>query len=459
MNLSDVVYGPWAITPEMHSVILDIYAKRVAGDKLDAEGLAALEAKLDRKLENERKPYSVVDGVAVLPLVGVMVKRGNMFIRISGGVSTQIFAQEFTQALNDPEVRALVINADTPGGAVEGTPDLAEMVYNSRGTKPSLAWSDGTIASAGTWVTSAADKVYISSDVVVTGSIGVVTQHTDYSRRQKKNGVKTTEITAGKYKRIASPYSPLSNEGKDTIQGQLDYIYSVFVDAVAKHRGMDVEDVLDRAADGRIFVGRQGIDAGLVDGIKSFNEVLQEARELASGSKNNTRFVRANTGVKDVDKKEIEEKYPDIVGQIRVETERQVLSGLTADAVRNSAPSIAQELEQAGAQGELDRIKGIRELVSGPGAQAYSNLIAGMELDGKSTAAEVAVAIVKEDKQLLAGAAKKQVDGANPLVDGAPSPDDGGGMKTIKQAEFNAMSPVDKKKVADEIRAGLVELV
>ena len=459
MNLADIVYGPWAITPQMHSVILDIYAKHVMGDNLDAEGLASLEAKLGRKLENERKPYSVVDGVAVLPLVGVMAKRANMFMQISGGVSTQIFAQEFIRAINDPEVSAIIINADTPGGSVDGTPDLGDVIYNARGIKPILAWSDGTIASAGTWVASAADKVYISSDVVVTGSIGVVTQHTDYSKAQKKEGVKTTEITAGKYKRIASSYSPLSDEGKATIQGQLDYIYSGFVDAVAKHRGMSVDDVLARAADGRIFIGRQGIDAGLVDGIKSFNEVLQEARELAAGSKNNTRFVRAKTGAKNVDIKELEEKYPAIVGQIRVETEQQVLAGLTAAAVRNSAPSVAQELKQEGAKAEIARINGIRELVGGPGAQAYSDLIARMELDGKSTAADVAVAIVKEDKKILAEAREKQEKGANPLVDGAPAPEEGGGVKTIKQAEFNAMSPVDRKQVADAIRDGLVELV
>ena len=444
MNISDVVYGPWAITPEMHSVILDIYAKHVMGDRLDAEGLAALEEKLGRKLENERKPYSVVDGVAVLPLVGVMAKKANMFIRISGGVSTQIFAQEFIQALNDPQVRALVINADTPGGAVEGTPDLAEVIYNARGTKPMIAWSDGTIASAGIWAVSAADKVYISSDVVVTGSIGVVTQHTDYSKRQKKAGVKTTEITAGKYKRIASPYSPLSSEGKATIQGQLDYIYSGFVDTVAKHRGMGVEEVLDRAADGRIFIGRQGIEAGLVDGIKSFNEVMQEARELASGSIRNTRFVRAKTGARSVDKKEMEEKYPDIVGQIRVETEQQVLSGLTSEAVKNSAPEVASTLIEEGAQRELNRIAGIRSLVGGPGAQAYSDLVAGMELDGHSTAETVAVAIVKEDKKILAEARDKQEKGANPLVDGAAAPDDGGQAKVMSRSDFDAMSRQDK---------------
>ena len=447
MNLADVVYGPWAVTPEMHSTIIDIYDRHVRGDKLD---VAAMEARLGKKLENERKPYSVVDGVAVLPLVGVMAKKANMFMQISGGVSTQIFAQEFTQALNDPEVSALVINADTPGGAVEGTPELAEVIYNARGAKPILAWSDGTIASAGTWVASAADKIYISSDVVVTGSIGVVTQHTDISKRQKRSGVKTTEITAGKYKRISSAYSPLSNEGKATIQGRLDYIYSGFVDAVAKHRGMDIEDVLGRAADGRIFIGRQGIEAGLVDGIKSFNEVMQEARELASGSKNNTRFVPSQEAKVKMDKAELEGKYPDIFGQIRVETEATVLKGLTVEAVQNSAPGVAQELKQAGAQGELDRIAGIRDLVSGPGAQAHSDLVAGMELDGKSTAGEVAVAIVKEDKKILAEAREKQNKGANPLVDGAASPDDGAQKKVMKRTEFDALSSSQKTAFLSE---------
>jgi signal peptide peptidase SppA len=454
MNLADIMYGPWAVTPEMYGTILDIYGRYVRGEKADFE---AIEANIGRKLENERKPYSVVDGVAVLPLIGVMAKRGNMFMRISGGVSTQIFAQEFTQALNDPEVSALVINADTPGGAVDGTPDLAEVIYKARGTKPILAWSDGTIASAGIWVASAADKVYISSDVVVTGSIGVVTQHTDYSKRQKKDGVKTTEITAGKYKRVASAYSPLSNEGMATIQGQLDYIYSGFVDSVAKHRGMDVEDVLSRAADGRIFIGRQGIEAGLVDGIKSFNEVMQEARELASASKKNTRFVRAKTGAITVNKQELEEKYPDIVGQIRVETEQQVLAGLTPDAVRNSAPAVASELVETGAKRELNRIAGIRDLVGGPGAQAYSDLVASMELDGKSTASDVAVKIVKEDNQLLAGARQQQVKDANPPVDGAGEPPIE--TKQIKQADFNAMSPGQKKEIVAGIRAGQVELI
>jgi ClpP class serine protease len=214
--------------------------------------------------------------------------------------------------------------------------------------------------------------------------------------------------------------------------------------------------VLARAADGRTFIGRQGIEAGLIDDIKTFSEVMQEARELASGSRNNTRFVRAKTG-ESVNKQEMEEKYPDIVGQIRVETEQQVLSDLTADAVQNSAAGVAQELKQAGAKDELARIKGIRDLVGGPGAQAYSDLVADMELDGKSTASDVAVAIVKEENKLLAKARQQQVNNANPPVDGAGEPPIE--TKQIKQADFNAMSPGQRKEIVAGIRAGQVELI
>jgi signal peptide peptidase SppA len=437
MNLADIVYGPWAVTPEMHSIILEIYDRHVRGDKAD---ISAIEAALGKKLDNKQKPYSVIDGVAVLPLCGVMAKKANMFMRIYGGVSTQIFAHEFTAALNDPDVSALVINADTPGGAVEGTPELAEVIYNARGTKPVLAWSDGTIASAGVWVSTAADKVYISSDVVVTGSIGVVTQHVDISKREKKFGVKTTEITAGKYKRIASAYSPLSKEGRADIQGLLDHVYSIFVDAVAKHRGMDVEDVLARSADGRVFIGQQGVTAGLVDGIKSFNEVLQEARELASGLKINTRLGRGQEARGKMDKTELEEKYPEIVGQIRVETEAAVISGLTVEGMQNSAPAVATALKEAGAQGERDRIAGVRAQAL-PG---HEDLIAAMELDGKSTGADTAMAIVQAEKGLVAGAKKKQVDGANPPVDGAAVPDDETSSKNMKRCDFDAMSRSEK---------------
>lgn len=451
MNLADIVYGPWMVTREMHSEIMAIYDRRVRGESAD---IPAVEAALGRKLDNQRKPYGVVDGVAVLPLVGVMAKRANLFMQISGGVSTEIFAQEFRAALADPDVSAIVINADTPGGAVDGTPDLAELVYSSRGTKPVLAWSNGTVASAGIYVATAAERLYISSDVVCTGSIGVVTAHVDVSRAQDMRGVKTTELTAGKYKRIASSYAPLSESGRADIQGQLDHIYSVFVDAVATQRGMGVDDVLERAADGRVFLGRQGIDAGLVDGIMTFEQVLDEARRMAGGN-NNSGVIRAKEDGGRMNASELEQKYPDAVAAIRTETEATVIANMTAEGIKNTSPAVWAEIKAAGAQAERDRIADVRANAL-PG---HDDLVAKAEADGKSTGADVAMAIVRAERELTANARAKQEATANPPVDAAEEPVDGGSVKKIKKDEFNGLSVAEKQEVVKMIRNGQADLV
>lgn len=442
MNLADIVYGPWMVTQEMHSEIMVIYDRHVRGESAD---IPAIEAALGRRLDNERKPYGVIDGVAVLPLIGVMAKRANLFMQISGGVSTEIFANEYRAALADPDVSAIVINADTPGGAVDGTPDLAELVYSSRGTKPVLAWSNGTVASAGIYVATAADRLYISSDVVCTGSIGVRQDHIDVSRREDMKGVKRTTLTAGKYKAMAGSNAPLSESGRAYIEDQLNHIYSVFVDAVARHRGMSVDDVLDRAADGRVFLGKQGIDAGLVDGIMTFEQVLDEARRMAGGD-NNSGVIRAkrNSGGR-MNASELEQKYPDAVAAIRTETETAVIANMTAEGIKNTAPAVWAEIKAAGAQAERDRIADVRANAL-PG---HEDLVAKAEADGKSTGADVAMAIVRAERELTAKARKSQEDNANDPVDGAHAPDDGG-KKNMKRAEFDALPAAQKTAFLSE---------
>lgn len=435
MNLSDIVNGPWAITPAMHQTVHEIYARHLRGEAAD---LPKIKSFFCIDLNNERKPYQVIDGVAVLPLIGVMAKRANLLMAISGGVSTEIFANELKQTLSDPNVAAIVINGDTPGGTVDGTPELAAKILAAREIKPVITWSDGVLASAGVWAGSAASKVYISSDVVTVGSIGVVAAHTDVSAREAAAGYKVTEITAGKYKRIASSHAPLSESGRAAIQEQVDDIYSVFVDQVAAQRGMTVDDVLARAADGRVFIGKKAIAAGLVDGIMTFDEVLAEARRMAAGgTKINPRQGREK-GAK-MDAKELAVAHPEAVGQIRVETEKMVLAGLTAEAVSNSCPAVAATLREAGAKAERERIASVRAQAM-PGHEA---LIAQMELDGKSTGADAAMAIIGAEKEMLKGAREKQASKGNPPVAFAPPPADDG-KKTMKRAEFDKLAPGQK---------------
>lgn len=281
MKILDIVTSPWAIMPEKLVELQEIYITHLRGEKID---LASVEARLGRPLNNEPRPYEVQDGVAVLAIDGVISKRMNIFQKISGGVSSELLRRDFSQAMNDPDVHSVVLYIDSPGGAVDGTQELAREIHAARGQGKNLvAFSDGLMASAAYWIGAQAHRAYISGDTVTVGSIGVVARHIDVSRYEEKIGVKTTEITAGRYKRAASEYEPLTETGRRTIQEMLDHIYNAFLADVARARPqLSIEPVKTGKeetipwADGRLFLGRQAIEAGLVDGVSTLAAVISD---------------------------------------------------------------------------------------------------------------------------------------------------------------------------------------
>ncbi len=273
MRLLDVLNSPWAILPEQLREIQNIYLTHLRGEKIDIKGV---EARIGKPLKNETKGFEIFGNVAVLSLEGVLAQKMNLFTEISGGMSTELISKDLQEVLKDESVKSVILNIDSPGGTSSGTPELANQVYDARKFKRIVAFTDNLMASAAYWIGAAADAVVISSDVVQVGSIGVVTTHTDISKAEEMAGKKTTELVAGKYKRIASQYAPLTQEGRDVIQGHLDYIYSAFVEDVARFRGVSVTTVLADMADGRVFIGRQAIEAGLVDGVSTLDALIAD---------------------------------------------------------------------------------------------------------------------------------------------------------------------------------------
>ena len=271
MNALQILSSPWAIVPDKLFEIQEIYSTHLRGEKADIE---SIEARTGKPLQNDRKPYQVENGMAIIPIHGVIAKRMNMFSQISGGVSTQILGDDIRSALENTDIKGIILDVDSPGGTVDGTAELGQLIYKNRGVKPILAYTDGMIASAAYWIASAADQIFISGATTMVGSIGVVASHVDYSEYEKQKGIKTTEVYAGKYKRIASEHEPLSKEGQESIQERVDYLYSIFVDVIAKHRATTTNDVVNRMADGKIFIGQQAVNAGLVDGFTTFDELL-----------------------------------------------------------------------------------------------------------------------------------------------------------------------------------------
>lgn len=384
MRLLDVVNAPWAITPPALMEIAEIYRTHLRGDKID---IPSVEARLGRSLDNEPNNYDVVDGVAIVEMTGAIAKRMNLFSQISGGASAQLAENAIKGALADEDVNSIILSIDSPGGTVDGTFELADMIYAARGQKPIVAFADGLMASAAYAIGAAADSIFISGDTATIGSIGVVATHVDVSEAEKKEGIKTTEITAGKFKRIASAYEPLSKDGRADIQAQVDELYSIFVERVATFRDVSVEIVLEDMADGRLFIGQQAIKAGLVDGVSTLDGLVAK---LSQGESLAPNVLTATGGASDsvgaeltndtsqeettVDKSQVENEFPEVAEAFRAEGRAE---GVTT-----------------GADAERERILAVQ----GQSMAGHEKLIQTLMFDGKTTGPEAAVAVLNAER-------------------------------------------------------------
>lgn len=444
MRPIDVLTSPWAIIPEKFAEIKEIYSRHLRGEKID---IRAVEAQLGKPLNNEPQGYQVQDGVALLALDGVIAKKMNLFTRISGGVSTQVFARDFRAALADPNVNAIVMIIDSPGGTVDGTQELARIIAEARvQDKPVVSWVDGMMASAAYWVGSAADRVYIGAGTDMIGSIGVAMEHVDYSAYEQKAGIKTTDIYAGKYKRIASSNAPLSEEGKAYLQDQVDAIYTLFVDAVAQHRGASVEQVLKNMADGRIFLGQQAIDNGLVDGASTLDALIAD---LAAGSYSR----KSMTGAGAASAAETETRDAGAASESEIQTNHTGDIPMNREQLQKEHPDlfnalIAEGMEAGLKQGRTEGASAERERIQGVEAAAlpgHGDLIARLKFDGKTTPGEAALQVNAAERKKLGKRADDISADAADVSAPAPSAAAAGHIPPPEDKDVDAGKPVEER--------------
>lgn len=279
MLITDAVLNmPWAIMPTKLIDILSVLQSKQYGDLEKNEDL---KAQVD-SIVNAEKRYAVEGGIAIIPIYGILAKRFNIIMALSGGTSYQLLEKDINAALLDSEVKALFLDTDSPGGAVDGMTDITDIIYKARnGTKPIMAFANGLMASAAYHIGSAADYVIAANSTTQIGSIGVVmSPHFDLSKKYEKEDIKVTMFYSGRYKVTPNSYTKLSKDDKDYIQGKLDYLYGLFIDAVSKHRNTPADIVNKDMAEGRIFIGEQAIDAGLADEILSRSQAMNRLKEM-----------------------------------------------------------------------------------------------------------------------------------------------------------------------------------
>lgn len=267
-HVASVLFNaPWALLPEKLHAMVEVLSLRLQGITFTAE---EIKARVGEPAQRSRRRSGAV---AVLPLFGVLSQRANIITQASGGTSLEQFAAAFRQVVADDEVKAIVIDIDSPGGSVHGTEELARQIFEARDRKPIVAIANSLAASGALWIGSQAPE-FVMTPTALAGSIGIVAEHVDVSKHEEKEGVKTTLVSTSKFKTEGNPFEPLSNEARQHMQSIMADFHSMFVGAVARGRAVTADKVEEDFGQGRLMGAKAAVKAGMVDRIATFEQVL-----------------------------------------------------------------------------------------------------------------------------------------------------------------------------------------
>ncbi len=347
-----VASQPWAVQPEMLETIAAI-ARR------EGEGVDAVEAKLGRPLQNTRK-VSMRGSVAVVPITGPIFRYANLMTEISGATSLEVLARDITAALDDPNVSALVLDINSPGGQATGIADVASMIHSAG--KPVVAFVE-LAASAAYWLGAAAGEVVISKTGLA-GSIGAVL---GLDVRKDPNHMEIVSSQSPNKRPDAT-----TDAGRAQMQTMVDALAQVFIDDVATFRGRTSDQVISEFGAGAVMVGDAAVSVGMADRIGTIEEVIaglagkQQAKPatLLNHPKGSVMHTVA----------ELKAAHPDLCAAL---VEEGRTAGLTA-----------------GAEAERNRIMAV-ESQALPG---HADLIARLKYDGNTTGPEAAVQVLNAER-------------------------------------------------------------
>ncbi|HYD29200.1 S49 family peptidase [Brevundimonas sp.] len=351
---------PWLIAPEWLPTILAI-ANR------SGEAPEAVAARLGRRLENTHR-VTERNGVAIVSTIGPIFRYANMFTEVSGATSLAVLARDFMAAADNPDVKAIILEQDTPGGMAAGIGEFAEMVHRTRARKRVVSYVSNMSASAGYWIGAACSEIVLAATAEV-GSIGTVQVWTDTRERDSRDGVKTIEIVSSQSPEKRPDIT--TDEGRGVVQARVDHLTEIFIGAVARYRAGAMDEAAVRAIRGGMRIGTDAVTAGLADRLGNFEDLLAELSAARPPSRTGRAAAAADVqqqGTQTMDKDTLLKDHPDVAAAVR-------------------ADGAAAERARIGAILALKRPKG------------HEDLIGKAIEDGKTTAAEVGAAILAAEME------------------------------------------------------------
>jgi ClpP class serine protease len=427
--LNALVNNQWAIDPLALQRMAGIAARR-------AFDLEALAPKAGVQLKNTRL-IQLIDGTAVVPVTGPLFPKASLMDTMCGAVSLETLMQEMQQALDNPNVNAIVLDMDSPGGLVSGTSEFAAFITRAKDIKPIVCYVGGSAASAAYWIASACSEI-VAEKTAGLGSIGVVTAR-PVQQEPDQNGDKWIEIVSSNAQNKRP--DPTTEGGLKVITDQLDAVEALFIADVASNRGVTVQKVKDTFGKGGMLIAADAVQAGMADRIGSFESVLSEL--------SNRFYPNRNGG-------QMSNQKPAAAADTAA-------TQATVETLTAQHPALVAQIQAASALAERARITAIDE-VSVAGHEA---LVQAAKEDGKSTAADVALKIVKATKaqgadylnatvQAVANQPKIDASASNgngPTPPAKDGEDTGAYTEEKGQAAWDKMKPAARAEFGNDFKA------
>lgn len=281
--------------------------------------------------------------VAIVSIAGPMMKHRSKF----GGTSTIETRRALREATASRDVRAILLHVDSPGGHVAGTLELAEDVAAARRRKPVHAFVEDLGASAAYWAASQAARITVNPTGQV-GSIGTVAVLFDESERFEAAGVKTHVVSTGAIKGAGAPGAPITAEQLEHVRELVEDLNGHFLAAVGKGRKLGAKK-LRAVSDGRTFIGRKALEAGLVDAVGSVDDAIRELEAAADARGGSGRRTTALAGALPAFDPIDEEHDPEAAAELQ-----EVLEAQAAQEAQEEAEA-AERLEHRRKAAKLRR--------------------------------------------------------------------------------------------------------
>ena len=212
--------------------------------------------------------------VAIVRVEGAIINNDDPDVP-TGAASGRVIA-DLRAAEEDPDVKAIVLRVDSPGGTVTGSAQIHEVIVEM--SKPVVVSMAGTAASGGYYVSAPADYIFARADTT-TGSLGVILTLYNIEDLIDELGVDVISITSGRNKGIGNPWETVTTEQEEILDAYISESYEEFVRIIVAGRGLD-DTAVREMADGRIYTGRQALELGLVDELGNFQDAIAKAADM-----------------------------------------------------------------------------------------------------------------------------------------------------------------------------------